>query len=128
MPQLKKILHVEDEADIREVVKVILENLGEFVVESCDSCEEAVAKGPGFAPDLIILDVMMPGVDGPATLRALHEIPELAEVPVVFMTAKTQGHEVEMLRTRGAIDVIMKPFDPMTLTEQILDIWSRYNG
>ena len=128
MKELKRILHVDDEADIREIGKLALEAVGGFMVESCASGSEAVQKGPGFAPDLLLLDVMMPGMDGPATLRALREIIILKNVPAVFMTAKAQPSEIAALKDLGAVDVIVKPFDPMSLAQQLSDIWSRAMG
>jgi CheY-like chemotaxis protein len=77
-----------------------------------------------FSPDLLLLDVMMPEMDGPTTLKALRQIPGTLPTPVIFMTAKVQPAEVEELRTLGALDVIAKPFDPMTLADQIKKIWN----
>lgn len=79
-------------------------------------------------PELILLDVMMPEMDGPATLLALRQLPNLARVPVVFMTAKVQPQEVANYRALGAADVIAKPFDPMTLADQVRAIWLRHAG
>lgn len=121
---LQRILHVEDEPDIQEVARMTLETLGGFTVESCDNGPQAVEKAPVFAPDLILLDVMMPGMDGPATLEALRRLPEVRNTPVIFMTAKVQTHEVTRFRELGAVDVIEKPFDPMTLADRIRDIWN----
>jgi CheY-like chemotaxis protein len=123
MRSLSRILHVEDEDDIRMIVGITLKSIGGFTVEQCASGHEAVTKAPDFSPDLILLDVMMPAMDGPATLKALREIPALARTPVVFMTAKVQPQEVDGLKSLGAIDVISKPFDPMTLSDQIKSIW-----
>lgn len=120
---LKRILYVEDEADIREVAKLALEALGGFSVEMCASGEEALEKALAFAPQFILLDVMMPGMDGPATLRYLRQSPQLASVPVAFMTAKVQPGEVAQYLEMGAVDVIPKPFDPMTLAATVNDIW-----
>ena len=120
---LRKILLVEDEPDIQAVAKVALESVGGFSVEICNSGEEAVRRAPGIAPDLILLDVMMPGLDGFSTLKALRDIPAVAEVPVIFMTAKVQASEVAQYKAMGALDVIAKPFDPMTLASDISDIW-----
>jgi len=79
----------------------------------------------GFAPDLILLDVIMPGMDGLATLEALRRLPPSLETPVVFMTAKVQAQEVARYRQLGAADVIAKPFDPMTLSDSVRAIWRR---
>jgi len=122
---LRKILLVEDEPDIQAVAKVALESVGGFSVEICNSGEEAVRQAPGIAPDLILLDVMMPGLDGFSTLKALREIPAVAEVPVIFMTAKVQASEVAQYKAMGALDVIAKPFDPMTLASSLKEIWER---
>jgi two-component system, OmpR family, response regulator len=121
--ELRKILHVEDEADIREITKLALEAVGGFVVESCASGQEALKIAPMFQPDLVLLDVMMPGMDGPATLRAMNKLSEFDDLPVIFMTAKIQRSEILGYGELGAAGVITKPFDPMTLSNQILKIW-----
>ncbi|MBL4690220.1 MAG: response regulator [Rhodospirillales bacterium] len=123
MAELKKILHVEDEPDIREIALLALETVGGFSVESCGSGDEALEKAPGFMPDLFLMDIMMPGMDGPATLVELRKMPEFADTPVIFMTAKAQAQEVVRYKELGAIDVITKPFDPITLSDQIRKIW-----
>lgn len=127
-PPLRRILYVEDEADIQSVSEIALVNVGGFEVEICSSGREAVAKAADFAPDLILLDVMMPEMDGPATLEALREVHETESTPVVFMTAKAQPDEIRRFRELGAFDVITKPFDPMTLAERVERIWARYHG
>ncbi len=121
---LRRVLCVEDEADIRTVVQIALEDLGGLQLLVCSSGPEALAAARAFAPDLILLDVMMPGMDGPATLAALRASPELRATPVVFMTAKIQAHEVARYRELGALDVIAKPFDPMTLSDTLRGIWA----
>lgn len=128
MSSLERILHVDDDTDIQKVTKLALEEIGGFVVEICSSGREAIDKAPIFAPDLILLDVMMPGMDGPETLRRLRKLPEMAETPVIFMTAKAQAREIERYKAMGAVDIVTKPFDPMTLSQQIRDIWQRYRG
>ena len=122
MSELKRILYVEDEPDIQAVAKMALEMVGGFTVRICSSGEEALGVAADFAPDLILLDVMMPGMDGPSTLKALRNLPSLAKIPVAFMTAKVQPQEVEQYRSLGALDVIAKPFDPMTLADQVREI------
>ncbi len=94
MNTLHRILYVEDEPDIQAVAKLALEMVGGFTVKVCSSGEEALREAAAFAPDMILLDVMMPGMDGPSTLKALRELPSLAELPVAFMTAKVQPAEV----------------------------------
>lgn len=123
MGDLKRILYVEDEPDIRAVAKLALEMVGGFTVKICSSGEEALRDAAAFAPDMILLDVMMPGLDGPATLQGLRALAPLATVPVAFMTAKIQPAEVAHYKSLGAMDVIAKPFDPMTLAAQVRAIW-----
>lgn len=123
MNTLQRILYVEDEPDIQAVAKLALEMVGGFTVKICSSGEEALREVETFAPDMILLDVMMPGMDGPGTLKALRALPSLADVPVAFMTAKVQPAEVAHYRALGARDVIAKPFDPMALASQVRAIW-----
>ena len=120
---LEKILYIEDEPDIQAVARLALEQLGGFVVELCCSGQEALERFPQFKPDMVLLDVMMPGMDGPTTLRALRELPGGRQTPVVFMTAKVQPQEIAQYKQLGAIDVIPKPFDPMALAERVRAIW-----
>jgi two-component system OmpR family response regulator len=123
--ELNRILYVEDDADIRSVAIFALETLGGFTVAAHDSGAQAIAHAQEFAPDLLLLDVMMPGMDGPTTLEALRAIPTLAHIPAVFMTAKVQQQEVARYLEMGALDVIAKPFDPMVLSEMVRAIWAR---
>ena len=122
---LTRILYVEDEPDIQAVAQIALESVGGFTIKVCSNGEEALASAIDFNPDLFLLDVMMPGMDGPTTLAELRKKPELAEIPAVFMTAKVQPQEVKQLRDQGAVDVIAKPFDPMTLAETVKGIWEK---
>lgn len=114
-----RILYVDDESDIREVASMSLELDPELEVRTCASGAEALAEAPDWQPALILLDVMMPGMDGPSTLAALKAGPETADIPVVFITARAQPQEVEMLKALGARGVISKPFDPMNLAQQV---------
>jgi len=122
---LTRILYVEDDGDIRTVASFALKAVGGFTVEACASGEEALARAEGFAPQLILLDVMMPGMDGPTTLERLRSLPSMAEVPAVFMTAKVQPQEITRYRELGSLDVISKPFDPMTLSASVRQIWAK---
>jgi two-component system OmpR family response regulator len=122
-PPLRRILFVEDDPDIQVVATLALESLGGFGVLACGSGADALARFAEFAPDLVLLDVMMPGMDGPATLEALRRLPAGGGVPVVFMTARVQAHEILQYREMGAVDVIAKPFDPMTLAETVQTLW-----
>lgn len=124
---LQKILMVEDEPDIQTVAKLALETVGGFTVNLCSSGQEALEKAVGFSPDLVLLDVMMPSMDGPTTLSELRKITELARTPVIFMTAKVQPQEVASYKALGAIDVIAKPFDPMSLASKVQEIWEHRN-
>jgi two-component system OmpR family response regulator len=128
IPPLKRILLVEDEADIRTVATLALQAVGGFTVASTSNGHEAVETVPTFAPDLILLDVMMPGLDGPATLQTLRAQPQTAEIPVMFMTAKVQPQEVAQLQALGALGVIAKPFSPMTLPTTITQLWTQHYG
>lgn len=126
--ELSKILYVEDDPDIQIVAKMALETVGGYTIHVCSSGQEAISQGAGFAPDLILLDVMMPEMDGPTTLENLRTIPSLETTPAVFMTAKVMPSDVERYKELGAVDVIAKPFDPMTLATRIQEIWSQCNG
>jgi CheY-like chemotaxis protein len=116
-----RILHVDDEPDIREVVDISLGLNPEFEVRGCASGGEAIAAAAEWSPRLILLDVIMPGMDGPATLAQLRENPQTAAIPVLFMTARAQTREVEQMISLGAQGVISKPFDPMTLAGVVRD-------
>lgn len=127
MTTLTRILCVDDEEDILSITQVALEALGGYTVCTCSSGATAIRAAAGFAPQLLLLDVMMPVLDGPATLSALRALPSTATTPVVFMTAKVQRQEIEQLERLGAVGVIAKPFDPMTLPDQLRAIWQRYS-
>jgi DNA-binding response OmpR family regulator len=124
-PDLERILYVDDEADLREIVHLALESVGGFRVKVCDSGPCSLEEAERFRPDLILLDVMMPGMDGPETLRRFRGS-SAAATPVVFMTAKVQARDLERYREIGAADVIVKPFDPMTLADEVRRIWRRW--
>ena len=121
-PHEKKILYVEDEPDIQAIAKIALETIGGFTVRICSSGRDALETIGEFNPDCILLDVMMPGMDGPATLKALRQLPGFATTPVVFMTAKVQPREVAEFKALGALDMISKPFNPMTLASTLRQI------
>ena len=121
---ISRILYVEDEPDILLVGKMALEAVGGFTVIACASGQEALMAAPNARADLLLLDVMMPGLDGLGTLKALREIPATARTPVIFMTAKVQATEVDAYINLGALEVIPKPFDPMELSAQIRKIWA----
>jgi CheY-like chemotaxis protein len=120
---LSRVMLVEDEPDIQAVARVALEAIGGLTVDVCSSGLEAMKRVPEFNPDLILMDVMMPGMDGPTAFRQMQDREETAAYPVIFMTAKVQPHEVARYRELGALGVIAKPFDPMTLAEETRKIW-----
>ena len=123
--ELKRILFIEDEPSIRTIAVTVLEAVGGFTVIACSSGEEALAQAATANADLILLDVMMPEMDGPTTLKALRQIPQTAQTPAIFVTAKVQASEIAHYKSLGAADVIAKPVDPMTLSAQIGDIWQK---
>lgn len=125
--ELKRITYVEDEPDIREVAQIALQSLGGFTLDICENGREAIEKSPGFKPDLILLDVMMPEMDGIETFRKLRDNPELRNTPIIFMTAKAQPQEVEQYLSLGAAGIIAKPFDPLALPDEIKAIWDNRN-
>jgi len=110
---------VDDEPDIRKIGLVSLRSVGKWTAVAASSGEEALQLAPREKPDLILLDVMMPGMTGPDVLARLRANPETANIPIIFMTAKVQKSEVEGYRALGAAGVISKPFDPMQLPAQI---------
>jgi two-component system OmpR family response regulator len=114
-----RLLHVDDEPDIREIVEISLMRDPIFETRSCDSGVEGIAVAAEWLPNLILLDVMMPAMDGPATLTRLRDNPRTAAIPVIFMTARAQTREFDRFRSLGAVGVIAKPFDPLTLARSI---------
>jgi CheY-like chemotaxis protein len=114
-----RILHVDDEPDIREVVDISLSLDPNFEARSCASGKEALIAAAAWKPDIILLDVMMPVMDGPATLARLRQDPRTAGIPVIFMTARAQSRELDRFRSLGVVGVIPKPFDPMALAASV---------
>lgn len=123
------LMHVDDEPDIREVAGIALQLDPDIALVSASSGEDALARlAGGLNPDVILLDVMMPKMDGPGVLARLKADPTTQAIPVIFMTARAQSHEIDKLRALGAIGVIIKPFDPMTLGGQIRDLLAEAKG
>lgn len=114
-----KVLVVDDEDDVRFVARISLGRVGRMTVIEAATGAEGVARARTEHPDFILLDMMMPGMDGAATFRALRDCEETADIPVVFLTAKAMAPEVERLKTLGARGVVLKPFDPMTLASDV---------
>jgi len=128
MGTLQRILYVEDDPDIRKIVSMSLEMVGEYTVAACESCADALRVVDDFAPDLLLLDVMMPEVDGPSTLQRLRGRESATDAPAVFITAKVQARDMAHYRQQGVLDVIVKPFDPMALSERVAEIWQQYRS
>jgi CheY-like chemotaxis protein len=114
-----KVLVIDDEPDIRRIARLGLTKVGKMDVVEASNGTEGLARAKAERPDAILLDVMMPGLDGPSTLARLREDPDTAAVPVVFLTAKAIAAEVDRLRGLGAAGVLTKPFDPMTLAREL---------
>lgn len=126
MAALSRIMYVDDDPDLRAIAEISLRDLCGFTVELCGSGEEALKKAPAFKPQIILLDVMMPGMDGIETFKRLQDLAPTANTPVVFVSAKVQSHEVHGYHALGAAGVIPKPFDPLLLGEQARRLWSEY--
>jgi len=122
---LRRILLVEDDSDIRSLATLALERVGGFEVDACASGREALERVSERRPDLILLDVMMPGLDGPTVLERLRAADAVSDVPVVMLTAKVSPQQTARLLELGASEVIFKPFDPMTLSETVRAAWQR---
>ena len=122
------MLVVDDEDDIRRIAMLALVGLGGMEVGEASGGSEGIRRAREDHPDVILLDMMMPGMDGLATFRALRGDPETSGIPVVFLTAKAMTAEVDRLKALGARGVLIKPFDPMTLPAQLrglLDVRTR---
>jgi CheY-like chemotaxis protein len=116
---MMKVLVVDDEEDVRYVARMSLGRVGRMTVIEASSGEEGIARAKSERPDFILLDMMMPGMDGAATFLALRADAETAAIPVVFLTAKTMASEVERLKRLGARGVVLKPFNPLTLASDV---------
>ncbi|MBO1114242.1 response regulator [Bordetella petrii] len=110
-----RILYVDDEDDIREIAVFALELDGGLEVKSCSSGAQAVEQAAAWQPHLILLDVMMPGMDGPTTMRRIREQPGCEQLPIAFITARAQSEETQRLLALGAVGVVPKPFDALQL-------------
>ncbi len=125
---LKKILFIDDDEDIHMVVRLCFRDMPGLDFRAAISGEEGIQMAMDFLPDLILLDVMMPKMDGIATLQAMKHLPKLSKTPIVFFTAKAQKSDVEQYFKYGVEDVIVKPFDPMTLSKTVQTIWERFQS
>jgi len=114
-----KILIVDDEEDIRQIARFALSQIGSMNVVEAESGKEGVRMAAAERPDVILMDVFMPGMDGPATLAELRKNPVTAEIPVIFLTARSAQSEIDHLKSIGADGVLNKPFDPITLADEV---------
>lgn len=121
---LEKIFYAEDDEDIQRIVRMSLERIGKMTVMVESDPLKAIEGIKAFQPDLVMLDWMMPGMDGPTLLKAMREQPETAGFPVVFITAKATVKDHEELAALGAAGIISKPFSPKDLPEQLRGIWA----
>lgn len=119
MTPLIKILYVEDQKDIQMIAEYALATIANYTVKTCNNGDEALAEIESFSPDLLLLDVMMPGLDGPETLQEIRKLPSFKNTPAIYMTAKILPNEIDDLMSQGAIGIIPKPFDPVTLGDEI---------
>lgn len=124
--RLHKILLVEDEQDIQMIVKLSLTKFANYEIEACSSGHEALDAVESFKPDLILMDMMMPLMDGVSTMKEIRKKVGFETIPVIMMTARSQQNEVETYIRDGALGVIRKPFNPIELNEQIRHIWADY--
>ncbi len=122
---LERICYVEDDLDIQRIVRMSLERVGKMTVEIVTDPMAAIAAMTAFKPDLVMLDWMMPGMDGPTLFREMKKRPEVASLPVVFITAKAAQRDLDELTALGAAGTISKPFSPKDLPEQLRAIWKK---
>lgn len=120
-----RVLYVDDEDDIREVAAMSLELDPAIEVLACSSGQQALEEAARWRPSVILLDVMMPDMDGPGTLELLRATPETSAIPVIFITARAQQSEIEGFMALGAVGVIPKPFDPMDLAQRVRNLIGR---
>ncbi|MGH1353558.1 MAG: response regulator [Thalassovita sp.] len=128
MEELKRILHVDDDEDIRVIVKMALELVGQFEVDQYPSGPEAIATAADFKPQLFLLDVMMPEMTGEETWQRLRMIPGMDHIPAVFLTAKAETAFADRLLEQGCLAVITKPFDPVDLCAKISQHWADFQA
>ena len=120
---LNRICYVEDDEDIQRIVRMSLERVGKMTVEVVSDPMVAIERMIAFKPELVMLDWMMPGMDGPTLFRKMRDTPETRDLPVIFITAKASQREQDELRTLGAAGTILKPFSAKDLPEQLRAIW-----
>ena len=125
---LQRILIADDEPDILEISRIALEAVGGFEVSVCSSGKTLLERLPEFGPDLVIVDVLMPDMTGPEVFEEIRRQPQFNDVPVIYLTGVIQEEELEDLQKTGVADIILKPFDPMTLADRINGVWKSNSG
>lgn len=123
--QLERILHVDDDEDIRTIVQIALATIGQFDLRQCSDGLSAIDEAQAFNPQLLLLDVMMPEMSGQEVRKEIEALPGMDNVATVFVTAKAEDDFARELRSQGALAVITKPFDPMTLADELRSIWQK---
>ena len=122
--ELRKIIYVEDDEIVSEIVQMTLEDLGDFEVRCFSSGQQLVNNIPQINEQLLLIDMMMPEMDGIETVTRLQEVLKEDMLPFIFMTARAQNHEQQVYKEMGALGVIVKPFDPLQLSDQIRELWN----
>lgn len=120
-----KILYAEDEPDVQTIVEISVWSTSDYELKVCKNGKLLLECVEDYNPDLILLDVMMPEMDGPTTFQNLQLNEKTKGIPVIFITAKAQVHEVKLFKETGVIGVITKPFDPITLCSTIKELWDK---
>jgi len=128
IPQLKRIMYVDDDPDLQDIVRLSLETRGGFTVTCCDSGNQALEEIAAFKPDLVILDMVLPGMNGHQLLERMRKLRGTPWIPVIFLTSKISPHHVEEYKELGVIGVINKPLNPLELRHQLREIWERSPG
>ena len=127
MKDLTRILYADDEQDMQTIVEIIVQSTGDCDIKICDNGKQLLDCVEYYEPDLILLDVMMPEMDGLTTFMNLQADENTKNIPVIFMSAKAQIHEVNIFQNRGVIGVITKPFDPLQFFPDLKKIWEKSN-
>ncbi|MGD2090862.1 MAG: response regulator [Candidatus Aminicenantes bacterium] len=128
IPQLKRIMYVDDDPDLQDIVRLGLETRAGFTVTCCDSGNQALEEIRDFKPDLVILDMVLPGMSGLHLLERMRELRGVPWIPVIFLTSKISPQQVEEYKELGVIGVINKPLNPLELRDRVRDIWEGSPG
>lgn len=120
-----RILYAEDEVDVQTIVEISVWSMSDYEIKTCGNGKLLLECVEDYNPDLILLDVMMPEMDGPTTFKNLQLNEKTKNIPVIFITAKVQNHEIKLFNETGVIGVISKPFDPVSLCANINELWEK---